>query len=399
MKRLLTLLPVLLLAACGSGTPPATPTPEVPPTPTPVPTLAAAAVTTTRPPDPFEAVDAWFTALQTDDFSGMYAMLTDSSRTEIDEETFTRRFIDALSMAAVPTGAIDGEVLEMSLHPEAAQATYRQTWSSVMFGDLVRENMMFLELDGDTWRVRWYAGLVLPDLEGGNVLRRLYYPPADRGDIYDREGNPMVAFSDAYAVGIVPALIGEDTEASMLSALSRATGLPAEYIFSFYQAAGYEYEFYIPLTDVAAAQFNPFFNSATSFDAVSVSTFSTRYYFGPGDAAHLLGYTSFVQPDELDELTRNGFWWTSRVPRAGVELWAEPYLTGGPGGALFVVDPAGNDLEKLGEKFVEPADSVYLTVDQALQTAAEDALSGLRGAVVVMEQDTGRILAMASSPT
>jgi penicillin-binding protein 2 len=399
MRKAYPLLLALLLGACSLGTPPATPTPEIPPTPTASPTPVPAVITTTRPPDPFEAIEDWFAALAADDFSGMYAMLTADSRSEIDEETFTRRFIDALAMAAVPTGAISGEILEMSLHPDAAEASYRQSWSSVLFGEIVREGRMLLALDGDSWGVQWSAALVLPELEGGNVLRRLYYPPPDRGDIYDRNGNAMVAFSDAYAVGIVPALIGEDAEAGMLSAVGRATGLPPEYIFSFYQAAGYDYEFYIPIIDVSAAQFNPFFNSATSFDAVSVSAFSTRYYFGPGDAAHVLGYTSFVQPDELDELTRNGFWWTSRVPRAGVELWAEPYLTGGQGGALFVDDPAGAELEKLGEIFVEPAGSVYLTVDQALQAAAQDALFGLRGAVVVMEQETGRILALASSPT
>ena len=398
MRRLALLL-LLFFSACSLRAPAATPTPEIPPTQTPTPTLVPAEISTTRPPDPFEAVDAWFAALQTDDFAGMYAMLTDESWAEIGEETFTRRFIDALSMAAVPTGAIDGEILEMSLHPDAAQVSYRQTWASVLFGEIVRENRMFLELDGDAWRVRWSAGLVLPELEGGNVLRRLYYPPPERGDIYDRNGNAMVAFSDAYAVGIVPALIGEDTEADMLSVLGRATGLPPEFIFTFYQAAGYDYGFYIPIADASAAQFNPFFSSVTSFDAVSVGFFSTRYYFGPGDAAHLLGYTSFVQPDELDELTRNGYWWTSRVPRAGVELWADTYLSGGQGGALFVDDAGGTELEKLGENFVEPAGSVYLTVDQALQTAAQDALFGLRGAVVVMERDTGRILAMASAPT
>ncbi|HUF39132.1 MAG TPA: penicillin-binding transpeptidase domain-containing protein [Anaerolineales bacterium] len=399
MQKTYPVILVLFLAACSLRAPAATPTPESTPTPTATPTPVPAAVTTTRPPDPYAAFEAWYAALQIDDFPGMYAMLTHASREQIDEETFTRRFIDALAMATVPTGAIAGEVLEVSLHPDAAQVGYRQTWTSVLFGELVREHQMFLELEDGAWRVLWSAGLVLPELEAGNVLRRLYYPPPERGDIYDREGNPMVAFSDAYAVGIVPALIGEDTEGEMLSAIGRATGLPAEFIFTLYQAAGYDYGFYIPITDASAAQFNPFYNSATSYDAVSVSFFSTRYYLGVGDAAHLLGYTSFVQPDELDELTRNGYWWTSRVPRAGVELWADEYLTGGQGGALFVDDAGGAELEKLGENFVEPAGSVYLTVDRELQSAVQDALFGLRGAVVVMEQDTGRILAMASAPT
>ncbi len=49
-----------------------------------------------------------------------------------------------------------------------------------------------------------------------------------------------------------------------------------------------------------------------------------------------------------------------------------------------------------GEK--SPGDHVYTTLDPQLQQAASDALGDRRGAVIVMEPDTGKILAMVSKP-
>lgn len=47
----------------------------------------------------------------------------------------------------------------------------------------------------------------------------------------------------------------------------------------------------------------------------------------------------------------------------------------------------------------QPGDSVVLTIDSRIQQAAEDALSGHVGAIVVLNPSTGAVLAKASSPT
>ncbi len=402
MNRKLWILPLLLFAlGCRGASPAVTPTPVLSPTPEPTPTLADPAVTTVRPDDPQEAAAAFFDFLLADDFEAMYAMLTADSREAIPEEEFTAGYIDGLAMAAVPPGEIAYELLEAALHPDAAQVRYRMTWKSVLFGEISRENTIFLELEGTSWAVIWDASLILPDLVGGNQIQRIYYVPSPRGDIYDRSGEVLVGLSEAYAIGIVPIEISndEDEERAMLNLVGRATGLPAEFLSNRIQAVGYDYPFYLPIGDVSPAQIGGLFGGLSSYDAVSVSQFSARYYFGPGDAAHLLGYTSFVSPEEQDALTRQGYWWTSRVPRTGVELWADRYLAGTQGGALVINNPAGEQVSLLAEKFPQPGGSIFLTVDKDLQTAAQQSLFDLRGAVVVLERDTGRILALASSPT
>ena len=58
-------------------------------------------------------------------------------------------------------------------------------------------------------------------------------------------------------------------------------------------------------------------------------------------------------------------------------------------------------LEKLRNEFQDQkntGDTVVTTLDVELQQAASDALGGNKGAVVVMEPDTGKILAMVSKP-
>ena len=86
--------------------------------------------------------------------------------------------------------------------------------------------------------------------------------------------------------------------------------------------------------------------------------------------------------------------------------WGRPALKNGRkiilrvkhGGILRVVSPDGQILSTLGQTSPQPADSVYLTIDQNMQYYAQQAIEYFRGAIVVMEVDTGRIVAMASAP-
>ena len=103
------------------------------------------------------------------------------------------------------------------------------------------------------------------------------------------------------------------------------------------------------------------------------STYERRYPAG-ALASHVVGYTS------------------PKYGRAGVERAANDVLTGRRGYATWrdVVDAAaglpltGND--------------VVLTVDSSVQKAAQSALSGARGACVVLDPRSGAVLAMASTP-
>jgi len=77
--------------------------------------------------------------------------------------------------------------------------------------------------------------------------------------------------------------------------------------------------------------------------------------------------------------------------RMGVESYANYYLSNSHSGISDKID-AGTNNTKI------PGDNVYTTIDSRLQTIAYDSLGVYKGAVIVTEVKTGRILAMVSKP-
>ena len=92
-------------------------------------------------------------------------------------------------------------------------------------------------------------------------------------------------------------------------------------------------------------------------------------------AAHVVGYTSVMYGS------------------TGVENAYADTLTG-----RADLTSWGNAVNVLADKDV-PGNDVYLTIDSRIQAAAERVLANEVGAVVVLDAQTGAVLAMASSPT
>ncbi|MGI6217181.1 MAG: FtsW/RodA/SpoVE family cell cycle protein [Coriobacteriales bacterium] len=86
-------------------------------------------------------------------------------------------------------------------------------------------------------------------------------------------------------------------------------------------------------------------------------------------------------------------YYSTRYGEAGLEATLDKTLTG---------NKNYDDLSSLITSLSggsNPGNNAILTIDSRIQQAAEDALSGETGAVVVMDPETGKILAMASSPS
>ena len=102
-----------------------------------------------------------------------------------------------------------------------------------------------------------------------------------------------------------------------------------------------------------------------------------------------------------------GFAGLDNVGLEGIELYYDKYLKGEPGGAVFLRDARQKKLD-LWEKMVLPKDGydLVLTIDEVIQFIAEQELDKAfrvyraQGAsIVVMDPNTGAILALAVRPT
>ena len=394
MKSLCWLLPVmlaLLLVGCSQPGPSV----EASPPPPPTPTLPLPGVNTTQAPDVESAARAYLEAWKADDYTKMYAMLTSVSQDALTEEEFAQIYSRVATEAAL--SSLDPQILSSLTQTRSAQVSYRVNLHSALVGDIVRDTLMNLSLEDGKWRVQWDETLILPELGGGNTLRMDRLIPS-RANIYDRDGQALVAQADATALGVFPDQIDPDQENTLLSELWRLTGLYPDNIHARYENFPPGAGWYLPLLAVPADLVQQREGVLSGLAGLVLSPFRSRFYFDGGIAPHVIGYVSAIPAEEVGEYQRQGYLQDERVGQAGLEKWGEAYLSGKRGGALYVVDPDGATVTKLAESPAEPAQAIYTTLDKELQLGAQQAIEGFKGAVVILERDTGRVIAMASSP-
>ncbi|MDL1909095.1 hypothetical protein FBQ81_00150 [Chloroflexi bacterium CFX6] len=376
----------IFLSACGSGGNGLLP---IGATDTPLPPPV---VTVESAPDPNAALTTYLDAYKADDYNAMYNLLGKVTQDAIPLEEFARRNRDALNNMSA--GSFDYEVLSSLVNPYSAEIAYKVTYHTALVGDIQRDIIARFTLENGEWKLGWDDSLILPELAGGNVLRMDYSIPS-RGNIYDRGGDVVAAQTDAYAFSIIPGNVTEESLPILLSEVRRLCGNDPEELAQ--EIANTPAFFPIPLCE-ASEQESERIRSVYPA-GLQWTPYNSRFYFDRGTSSNIVGYTQFISEENLEQYRRLGYRGDERVGATGIEQWAEDYLAGQHGGTLYVVNPAtGQIVTRVGESAPKPADSVYLTIDDNLQFYAQQALTGFTGAAVVIEVETGRVLAMASSP-
>lgn len=157
--------------------------------------------------------------------------------------------------------------------------------------------------------------------------------------------------------------------------------------------------------------------SETGYGGCRIETVAEREYLYPGVASHILGQVGSIFAEDWDEYKVLGYSMDAKVGISGCEKVFESYLRGQDGVMVTVYDRDGTLLEQYVKKEPVAGSDVWLTLDIELQLAAEKALpenvayavshatgthtgeDASAAAFVMLEVDTGQVLAMASYPT
>jgi penicillin-binding protein 2 len=307
-------------------------------------------------------------------------------------EAFEKLYRD--TAVQLTLASLDYAITPGPTNPANAEMGLRGTYHTNLLGDLAREMKMPLVNRDGQWLVAWSDALVMPETANGNRLWLELSVP-ERGEILDRDGVPIAYKEDAVSLGIQPGLIPEDRENEMLGELSRLTGKTREAIKLAYEGAAPDW--YIAVGETTADAVAGREDYLASLGVI-VNRFTARYYPNQGTAPHVVGYVLSISPEDLESYRRQGFRMDELVGASGLEKWGEPYLMGGRGASLYVMDAKYQVVTRLAQVDERPAQNITTTLYANLQVAAQNAIKDYRGAVVVLERDTGRLLAMASSP-
>jgi penicillin-binding protein 2 len=132
---------------------------------------------------------------------------------------------------------------------------------------------------------------------------------------------------------------------------------------------------------------------------IAVNVKLRRHYLNIQDAVHLIGYLSEINSQELASGKYPGLRRGDLIGKFGAEKAFENFLQGERGGRQVEVNANGQVVRILKTVAAKPGQNIHLTLDYPLQKKAESLLQGVAGAVVAMDPTSGRILALASSPS
>lgn len=209
--------------------------------------------------------------------------------------------------------------------------------------------------------------------------------PADRGTIFDRNGEELAMSIPAVSISVNPKLVTDD--AGTARTLQAVLGLDDDETDELLDAlvakeTGFKYVRRQVDTDVGDQIAN------LSLTGVNVDPEDRRVLPGGDTGRSVIGRT---------DTDGNG--------TAGLEMQYDDVLAGTPGEVTKEVAPQGRSIA--GTETVSaapvPGNDVILTLDRSIQFATEEALLGRvselgarSGTVIVMDTDTGDVYAMAS---
>jgi cell division protein FtsI/penicillin-binding protein 2 len=204
---------------------------------------------------------------------------------------------------------------------------------------------------------------------------------APRGKIFDRHGVELALSTPAASIGVIPKRVSNP--ALMATMLAPILEEPASAIEQKLTAE--KFQWLRRLADPGVTQRL----HDLDLPALQFEQETKRYYPKGTLAAHLLGFV---------DVDHKGL--------AGLELLYGEQLAGEDGESIVQVDALQQSYKTTIAEPPVPGDSLYLTIDETIQSIAEKRLAqaiketgARKGAVIVADPSAGDVLAMASWPT
>ncbi|HAY6437188.1 TPA: penicillin-binding transpeptidase domain-containing protein [Enterococcus faecium] len=243
--------------------------------------------------------------------------------------------------------------------------------------------------DGQT-TINWQPNLVFPEMEGNDKVS-LTTQEAARGNIIDRNGEPLATTGKLKQLGVVPSKLGDGGEKTAnIKAIASSFDLTEDAINQAISQSWVQPDYFVPLKIIDGA--TPELPAGATIQEVD-----GRYYPLGEAAAQLIGYVGDITAEDIDknpELSSNG-----KIGRSGLEMAFDKDLRGTTGGKLSITDADGVEKKVLIEHEVQNGKDIKLTIDAKAQKIAFDSLGGKAASTVATTPKTGDLLALASSPS
>ena len=326
-------------------------------------------------------------------YEELYSNLSLDSKNNISEEDFITRNKNIYE-------GIDAVNIEIQIQNEIKQGktseiTYNENMSTSA-GNISFVNTVNLVIEDKEYKIDWSSSMIFPELRDTDKVR-VSTIQSSRGEIFDRNGNKLAENGNISSVGIVPGKLSENRNQD-IQKISELTGVSVDYINNQLSQSWVADDTFVPIKKVSASE-TELKEQLLQISGIQINNTNARVYPLGNEAAHLIGYVQTINAEELEENAGKGYSSTSLIGKSGLEAAYEDRLRGIDGTEIYIQDEEGNKLKTLAKQDKKDGEDITITIDSNLQKAIYEQMKNDKGLWVVMEPNTGEILAAVSTPT
>jgi penicillin-binding protein 2 len=219
-----------------------------------------------------------------------------------------------------------------------------------------------------------------------------------RGELYDREFQPIVLNRSSYNLYITPASI--ENKDNLVSFLSANFKISLDEFKDFLYKNRFRHHHELILAqNIGFETVIKTSEHLNYFPSLTFKSETIREYQYPN---HFTGYVGRINDQEYARLSDSGYTINSVIGKSGLERQYEQLLRGENGYEIMQVDARGRSLNLFKHNLYKPAEhgkTLVLSIDNRLQNYITSILpEEHNSAVVVMDVSTGGILAYVSQP-
>ena len=326
----------------------------------------------------------------------MYQMLSETSKQQISQEDFITRnknIYEGIEMSDMEV-QITGVEEEDS---KTSKITYNSTMNTeagkVEFSNIVR----LTEDKEQGYTINWSSNLIFPQLNNTDKVR-VKTVKSERGEIVDKNGVVLAGEGDISSVGIVPGKLNQESKDADIEKIASLLGTTSTSINNTLSASWVKDDSFVPIKEVSkdATELK---EQLLQIPGIKINTDTARVYPLGEVAAHLVGYVQNITAEELEANKDKGYTSTSIIGKAGLEKQYEDRLKGTDGLDIYIEDENGERKAEIAKIEVQNGETIKLTIDSTIQTKLYNEIKDNQGFFVVMEPQTGALLALVSTPS
>ena len=344
---------------------------------------------------PEEIWQSYISLINEQQYEKMYEMITQDSKNQIVKEDFIKRnknIYEGINMIDMKS--------EITAVEEVDSSTRKISYKLVMnteAGNVDFLNTVKLTKDKEKgYLINWDHNLIFPELDGTDKVR-IKTIKAERGTILDKNGTMLAGKGEVSSVGIVPGKLGENRDTN-IEKMAQLLGITSDAINKSLSASWVKDDTFVPIKSVSKNN-TELKTQLLQIPGIKITSEKSRVYPLGEAAVHLIGYVQNITAEELEKNQGKGYNSNSVIGKAGLEKIYEERLKGEDGVEIYIEDSNGNRKAEIAKIEVQHGETIKLTIDSDIQQNLYNQLKEDEGLFVVMNPNTGALLALVSTPS